>query len=70
MAFAMHLFLTSIHAAPWPFRFFGLAGGRVGYVAHPRGATYLLPELRDWALAAAAVHEAAAAAAGGGGGAA
>jgi hypothetical protein len=43
--------------APWPLRFHGVVGARLGYVAHPRGCSYDLEPLRDWALAAAAERE-------------
>jgi hypothetical protein len=43
--------------APWPLRFFGVEGGALSLVAHPRDCGYDPVQLRDWALAAAARRE-------------
>ncbi len=44
--------------APWPLRFFGVEGGALSLVPHPRDCGYDAAELRDWALAAASRREA------------
>ncbi len=44
--------------APWPLRFYGIAGDALGYVAHPKQCSYDVAELRAWALDAAAAREA------------
>jgi hypothetical protein len=44
--------------APWPLRFYGIAGDALGYVAHPKACSYDISELRTWALDAAAAREA------------